>query len=294
MCTDLVRKGGRWAVDLAAALCVAVSVALIPVAKADTLDEVKKSGTIRVGTALLGVKPILWEENGEYHGMEKEFMDYVAADLGVKYEWVVTEWQTLVPGLKSNRWDVINSGFVKTQERMQGGGILMSRPNYLSYDYIIVLKDSPINSLEDLKGKTVASTVGTTDSLTAHSLRERGLVGEVKDFNTYGEPFAALRNKQVDAVLLDQFNYQGQSAQADIKKVGEPIYYVPKAEWADAEAKADYRLGGVAMAVREEDERLLEAINVALEKMDKDGTRKKILEKHGLWEPFQETPNMMK
>jgi ABC-type amino acid transport substrate-binding protein len=287
--------GGRFGVALGGVLTALALVIAAGSAISDTLDDVQESGTIRVGTALVGIKPALWEEDGEYKGIEKEIMDYVAAELGVDYEWVITEWQTLVPGLKSNRWDVIHSGFVKTQERIQGGGILMTRPNYLVYDYVIVLQDSPIQGLEDLKGKTVASTVGTTDSLTAHSLKDQGLIGEVRDFNTYGEPFAALRNGQVDAVLLDQLNYLGQLTEAgDVKKVGDPIYYIPKPEWADAEAAADYRLGGVAMALRQEDERLLEAINAALEKMDKDGTRERILATHGLWEEFQESENLLK
>jgi L-cystine transport system substrate-binding protein len=287
--------GGWVSLALAGLLTALALVVAVGPATPDTLDEIQSSGTVRVGTALLGIKPALWEEDGQYKGLEKEIMDYVANELGVEYEWVITEWQTLVPGLKSNRWDIIHSGFVKTQERIQGGGILMTRPNYLVYDYIIVSQDSPIQGLEDLKDKIVASTIGTTDSLTAHSLKDQGLIGEVRDFNTYGEPFAALRNGQVDAVLLDQLNYLGQLTEAgDVKKVGDPIYYIPKPEWAEPEAMADYRLGGVAMAVRQEDERLLQAIDAALEKMDRDGTREQILTRHGLWEEFQETSNLFK
>jgi ABC-type amino acid transport substrate-binding protein len=39
--------------------------------------------------------------------------------------------------------------------------------------------------------------------------------------------------------------------------------------------------------VRREDTKLLEALNVALEQMDKDGTRERILRKYEVWNDWQ-------
>jgi L-cystine transport system substrate-binding protein len=151
-----------------------------------------------------------------------------------------------------------------------------------------VLKGSPVKSAADLKGKTVGSMLGTMDSIVAHSLRDRGMVAEVKDFNTMGETFMALRNRQVDAAILDQGTYIGQKEQMpDLEAVGEPLFYLPKPGWAEAEAKADYKLGGLAIGVRREDTRLLEAINGALKAMEEDGTRERILTKYNLWDKAQ-------
>src|SRR5262249_5726801 len=114
-----------------------------------------------------------------------------------------------------------------------------------------------------------------------------------KDFNTYGEPFLALRNSQVDAVILDeQQAVEKVKEMPEIEMVGDPLFYVPKPEWADAEAKAPYKLGGLAVGVRREDSKLLEAINAALDAMDKDGTRERILRTHGVWNEHQR--NLMK
>jgi ABC-type amino acid transport substrate-binding protein len=273
-----------------------LSVAVIPgSAAADTLDDARKAGVLRVGNGAMGVKPFLWQNaDGTYQGLENDMLKYVLGKIGIpKYEYVVTEWTSLIPGLKAKRWDIIWSGMAVTQERTQGGGITYSRPYMIVYDRIVVRKGSGIRAAGDLKGKVAASTLGSMDSVNAHSLQARGLVGEVKDFNTYGEPFLALRNSQVDVVILDeQQAVEKVKEMPEIEMVGDPLFYVPKPEWADAEAKAPYKLGGLAVGVRREDPKLLEAINAALEAMDKDGTRERILQTHGVWSEHQR--NLMK
>lgn len=280
---------------LAVLLAMGAALATLP-ASADTLEKAQAEGTIRVGVGLMGTKPFVWQDGDAYVGIEADLTRELVRRLGIEdFEYVVTEWSTLIPGLKSNRWDMLVTGLVKTEERIQGGGILMSKPYIMAYDLIIVTEDSPIRSEEDLKGKVLASLLGSTDSLVAHSIVARGGAAEVKDFNTYAEPFMALRNKQVDAVIFDQFTYMGfKESMPDLRVAGEPILYVPKPEWAEAQEKADYNLGGVGIGVRAEDAALLEAINAALDEMDADGTRQKILEKYGAWDALQERAAMMK
>ncbi|MCK0198629.1 ABC transporter substrate-binding protein [Ancylobacter sp. 6x-1] len=259
-------------------------------AHATCLDDIKKAGVITSGNGLLGLKPFVWKnEDGTYAGFEWDMFQEIGKRIGVpKQDYVITEWTSLIPGLKAGRWDIILSGMAVTQERVQGAGITYSRPYFLLYDFVIVKKDSPIKTLDDLKGKTVASTLGTMDSLNAHALADAGKIGQVQDFNDFGAPFVALRNGQVDAVVLDQATLQGQlETMNDLRTVGEPLYYHSKPEWADAEAKADYVLGGTAIGVRKECPELLAAINDALIGMEKDGTRQKILEKYGAWADYQ-------
>jgi ABC-type amino acid transport substrate-binding protein len=260
-------------------------------ATADTLDDIRKAGKLKVGNGLMGLKPYCWQNaDGSHSGLEYEMLQYVLKKIGVpQFEYVVTEWSTLIPGLKAKRWDIIFSGMAVTQERVVGGGIEYSRPYFLIFDRIIVTKGSPVKGCQDLKGKVVASTLGTMDSVVAHSLVEKCGVAEVKDFNTFGEPFLALRNRQVAAVILDEAAYIGQKEQMpDLDVVGDAMFYIPKKEWAEAEGKANYILGGLAVGVRREDTKLMEVINAALDDMDKDGTRERIVKKYGLWNKWQE------
>ena len=175
-----------------------------------------------------------------------------------------------------------------TQERVQGAGIIFSNPYFMIYDDVIVTGNSPIKTLADLKGKTVASVLGTMDSLNAHAFVEKGEAGKVLDFNTFGDPFVALKNGQVDAVIIDQGTLSGQlETMKDLRTVGEPIHYTPKPEWAAAEAKASYLLGAEGIGMRKDCEDLREAINTVLAAMEADGTRKAILEKYGAWSAVQ-------
>lgn len=254
------------------------------------LEDVKAAGVLRSGNGLMGTKPFIWQnEDGTYGGFEAELFKEIGKRIGVpKTEYVITEWTTLIPGLKSKRWDIILSAMSATQERVQSAGISFTDPYFMSFNYVIVKTDSPIKSMGDLKGKKLATVLGTDDSLNAHRLAEAGVVGEVMDFNGFGEPFMALQNNQADAVLLDQGTLIGQEeTMKNLRVVGEPIPYQPRPEWAAAEAKAPYIYGTQAIAVRNDCTDLRNAINGALESMKVDGTHKAILKKYGVWDSMQ-------
>lgn len=275
-------------------LMFAITTALAVTASGATadqcLDSIKEKGVLLAGNGLMGTKPFVWKnEDGTYGGFEWDLFQEMGKRMGIpKVDYEITEWSTLIPGLKAGRWDIIFSAMSATQERIQGAGIDFSNPYFLLIDSVIVKNDSPIKSMDDLKGKILGSTLGTKDSLNAHTLVDEGKAGSVLDFNTFGEPFVALQNGQVDAVILDQGTFAGQQDQfKNMRTVGDPIYYTAPAEWADAEAKAPYVLGSTAIAVRRECPDLLASINKALASMEEDGTRKAILEKYGMWADYQ-------
>lgn len=273
-----------------ASFALTVVVAFTGVANANCLDDIKHAGVIKAGNATLGTKPFLYKsEDGSLTGFEWELFQELGKRIGVaKQEYELTEWTTLIPGLKASRWDIILSSMASTQERIQNAGVSFSNPYALLYDVVIVTKDSPIKTIDDLKGKVLGSTLGSLDSLNATVLVEQGLAGSVLDFNDFSLPFTALRNGQVDAVVMDQGTLLGQQeAVNDLRTLGEPITYRSKPEWADAEAKAPYVLGGLAIGIRKECPELVTAVNDALASMDADGTRKAILKKYGMWSDLQ-------
>lgn len=281
---------------LVSAAAILATAPLAPASAEECLPAIKERGVLVSANGLMGLRPFAWknEQTGQYEGFEAELMGELAKRLGIpKWDYAITDWTTMIPGLKAGRWDIILSGMSVTQERIQGGGINYSNPYFMLYDTIIVLKDSPYQTVEDIKDKTVASTLGTMDSINAHKLKDDGKVAEVMDFNTFGEPFQALRNGQVAAVILDQATFQAQEEEMkDVRVIGDPLPYIPNAEWADEEQSATYILGGTGIGVRKECTDLLEALNKALADMDADGTRKAILEKYGAWDDNQ--ANMMK
>jgi ABC-type amino acid transport substrate-binding protein len=269
----------------------AMSLGGVKEASAQCLPAIMKKGVLLSAVGLMGTKPIVWkdEATGKYEGFEAELLSEVSKRIGVpKWDYVVTEWTTMIPGLKAERWDIIFSAMSVTQERIQGAGIDYSNPYFMLYDQVIVRSDSPIKTMDDLKGKTLASPLGTLDAQNAQMLVDAGKAGKLMTFNTFNEPFLALANKQVDAVVIDQATYLGtKEGMKDLRTVGEPIPYQPKPDWVEAEKGAAYVFGGTAVGVRKECTDLKLAINKALADMDADGTRKAIIDKYGAWSPQQ-------
>ncbi len=77
------------------------------------LAEVLRRGTIRIGTTG-DFNPMSFRNPGsnEYAGFDIEAMTEFARDLGVKIEWVPTEWATLVAGIAANRYDIFSGASV--------------------------------------------------------------------------------------------------------------------------------------------------------------------------------------
>lgn len=87
------------------------------------LDEILARGTLRVGTT--GDYPPFSEldlSTNTYKGYEIDVAAQLAADLGVKIEFVATTWDTLAAGIQADKYDVAASGITVTLERMKSIG----------------------------------------------------------------------------------------------------------------------------------------------------------------------------
>jgi ABC-type amino acid transport substrate-binding protein len=269
---------------------------MAPVAFADTLDDIKAKGVLVVGSGVVGSKPWMFKnEDGSYGGMEYEMLQYIIKKLGVaKVEIVDTAWETLIPGLKAKRWDVIFSGMTVTEERRQGAGIEFTRPYYFESDRIVVKSDSPVQKPEDLAGKTLGVPLGTVEEIQGKLLIEKGIGKDSKAFENVATVFQALNSGQVDAIIMDNTSLAGQMAVTpDMRVVGGVYNLVADPKWQDAQAKAPYKFGGDGAGVRKEDTTLLQALNDALDAMDADGTREAIFKKYGVWDESLSKESMM-
>ena len=270
-----------------ATTAIAATGLIVRPARADTLDDIRQKGVLTVGTGVMGSKPWIWKnEDGSLAGMDYDMVQYIIKKLGVpKAEFVAVEWETLIPGLKSKRWDIIFSGMTITEERRQGAGIEFSRPYYFESDRIVVKSDSPYQKPEDLAGKILAVPIGTVEEIQGKLLVSKGIGGEVKAFNDNAGCFLALQSGQVDAVIMDNTTTAGQmQVTPNMRTIGGVYNLTADPKWQAAQAAAPYKFGGDGVGIRKEDTALLAAINQALDDMDADGTREAILKKYGVWD----------
>ncbi len=84
----------------------AVHVPARPVSGAGRLEEVLERGVLRVGTTGDFYLSHLDEETGERRGYDIDLTSRLAEDMGVEIEYVATDWQSLVSGLSSGRYDI--------------------------------------------------------------------------------------------------------------------------------------------------------------------------------------------
>ena len=270
-----------------ATTAIAATGLIVRPARADTLDDIRQKGVLTVGTGVMGSKPWIWKnEDGSLAGMDYDMVQYIIKKLGVpKAEFVAVEWETLIPGLKSKRWDIIFSGMTITEERRQGAGIEFSRPYYFESDRIVVKSDLPYQKPEDLAGKILAVPIGTVEEIQGKLLVSKGIGGEVKAFNDNAGCFLALQSGQVDAVIMDNTTTAGQmQVTPNMRTIGGVYNLTADPKWQAAQAAAPYKFGGDGVGIRKEDTALLAAINQALDDMDADGTREAILKKYGVWD----------
>jgi ABC-type amino acid transport substrate-binding protein len=263
---------------------------------ADALDDIRSKGVLTVGTGVMGSKPWIYKnEDGTLSGMDYDMVQYLIKRLGVpKAEFVAVEWETLIPGLKSKRWDIIYSGMTVTEERRQGAGIEFSRPYYFESDRIVVKADSPFQKPEDLAGKTLAVPIGTVEEIQGKKFVSQGIGKQIKAFNDNPGCFLALQSGQVDAVVMDNTTTAGQmEVTPNLRTIGGVYNLAADPKWQAAQDKAPYKYGGDGVGVRKGETRLLQAVNDALDAMDADGTREAILKKYGVWDPSLTKESMM-
>jgi len=129
----------------------------------------------------------------------------------------------------------------------------------------------------------------------ARQLLAKGAVKDVKFFGDFATPFLALENDQIQAYVVDNTTYGEQKKiTPNLRTVGPVLYLAADPKWQEQQEKVPYVFGGDGIGVRKEDTALLAALNDALNAMDADGTRQKILEKYGLWDDSLLLKNMVK
>jgi len=140
------RKSTLWPGAIAIALLVSgaifTSSANNPT-HAEILDNARKSGSIRIGFA--NEAPFGFaNEDGEATGEAPEIARRVFMKMGIdKVEGVLTEWASLIPGLRAGRFDVVAAGMFITPARCEQ--VAFSNPTYRLGQGFLVKAGNPKN-----------------------------------------------------------------------------------------------------------------------------------------------------
>ena len=163
-----------------------------------TVNEIKESGAVKIGV-FSDKNPFGYvDENGKYRGYDVYFAERIAKDLGVKAEYVATEAANRVEYLESGKVDIILANFTVTEERAEKVDFALP---YMKVSLGVV---SPVKALirsaDELKGKTLIVTKGTTAET---YFTEKYPDVKLLKFDQYTEAYNALLDGRGDAFSTD-------------------------------------------------------------------------------------------
>ena len=226
-------------------------------AKGKTLDQVKDAGKLTIATSP-DFPPFESLEGNEVVGIEVDIMKLICKELGVELEIVQMDFDSVLLGVQSAKYDCGMSGITATDERKEN--MLFTVPYYKAAQVIVVKEGSDIKGKADLDGKKVSVQTGTTAD---EGCTEAGL--NVSAFAANADAKAALTTGKVDAWIVDNLTA--------IQMVEEGDGLVILEEEMTEEPYA------FAFAHGSED--LVAEINTALETLIENGTIAAIFEKYG-------------
>lgn len=216
---SLARRGVAAALVLGAAMLAVQA----PARAADLLDSVKAKGVLRI--ALEGTYPpfnFRDAKTGQLAGYDVDVAKLVAGKLGVKPDFVTTEWTAILAGLGAGKYDVIVSQVGITPQREQA--FAFSVPYTYSAPQLIVRRNETASykSLNDLKGRKVGVGQGSV-----FEQQVRAVPGiEVRSYPAAPENLQDLAFGRIDVALNDSLmvSYLLKNSQLPIRagaRVGE-------------------------------------------------------------------------
>ena len=167
---------------------------LLTIASADsafrTLDEIKSSGTIRIGV-FSDKNPFGYvDEYGEYQGYDVFFARRIGEDLGVTVEFVSTEAANRVEYLGTGKVDIILANFTVTPERAEKVDFALP---YMNVALGVVSPDSRV--ISDLSELTAEDQVIVISGTTAEDyLIKNNPEIKLQKYDTYANAKNALEN----------------------------------------------------------------------------------------------------
>ena len=112
------------------------------------------------------------DENGEFVGIDVDIIKAVAANQGFNIDIQSLGWDAAVTAVLAGQADALLAGASITDERKANGWIF-SDSYYDSYQVFAAKADSGIESLDDLKGKTIAVKNATAGANYAEELKDK-------------------------------------------------------------------------------------------------------------------------
>jgi glutamate/aspartate transport system substrate-binding protein len=241
-------------------------------AQQSTLDKMRSSGAATMGVRESSGALSYTLGDGKYAGFHVEICNTVLRDiqkqlnmktLDIKYSTVTS--QNRIPLLQNGTVDIECGSTTNNATRQKD--VAFAVTTYVEEIRIAVKANSGITSLNQLNGRKVATTTGTTSvQLLRKHERATGVNFEEIFGKDHADSFLLLESGRADAFVMDGSILAGNIANArnpgDYRIVGEVIAVEP-----------------IAIMMRKDDPSFKKAVDESIIKMMKDGTLTKLWDK---------------
>lgn len=247
-----------WSILKRIALGIAIVSAGIGHATAETtLEKVKAAGFIRVGFP--NQVPYAYaDDKGQLTGVDADIARRVVERMGIpQMDGVLTEFSSLIPGLKAGRFDMVLAMFVNPTRCAE---VAFSEPAYSVGQGLIVASGNPkqIKSYDDLVSGEVHIAV-MAGAVQANNLKTLGVPeARIQSYPDMTGSVAAVTSGRADVFAISALaarrliGMEGMTSVALVEGFPDPVVNGKPARGYDA------------FAMRKDDADLLEAFNKAL------------------------------
>lgn len=238
----------------------------------DTLAKIKSSGSITQGVRESSGALAYTLGNGVYTGFHYEVCANIIKDLrrtlgmsslDIKYQ----------PVTSANRIPLVKNGTVDlecgstTNDASRQKEVAFANTLYVEEVRIAVKADSPIKSIADLAGKTVATTTGTTSvQLIRQNKRANGVEFKEVTGKDHADSFLLLESGRADAFVMD-----GQILAGNISKSKSPKDFKILPDVLSVEP--------IGIMIRKDDPAFKKAVNDSIAAQVKSGEIAKLYDK---------------
>lgn len=169
----------------------------------DLLARVTETGVLRVANPQTSPPYSFRDENDEVMGFDVDFANELGERMGLDIEFIQGTFDTFIPGLDTDRWDVVIAGQAITEERLEQ--VDFSHPYRVSSVTIFLNCDdeslADVHDLPDLEGRSIAVLAGSSDVERAESVPD----AELKTYENATLALTDLDLGRVDAYIGSRF-----------------------------------------------------------------------------------------
>jgi glutamate/aspartate transport system substrate-binding protein len=201
-------------------LCLAALGGPATAAGGDTLSAIQDRGSIRLGHRLSSIPFSYVDDKGQVMGYSHELAQHVVAAIRkqLKAPDLPVE---LVPITSGNRFRLVRKGEIDfecgstTHNSTRARDVGFSTTIFIIGTRLLTRRDSGVTDFDDLDGRRVVTTAGTTSEKLLRQMKEERQVDlTLITARDHGESFLTLETGRADAFMLDDALLYGEIAKS--------------------------------------------------------------------------------